>query len=185
MWHLGIFKTNSEEIQFVLLFWVYGRRRMLTYKFLHFNSLFLPTSLLNVSAFMILPSLVSFLFLSVILWSSEHSVMESCTQHSALTGCDRKAQRDPSPHPVCRIPFPRPLLRLGVSLSTCGSQMEPWGSRAGLLLARDYVERLELCAGLWCWIQPGFPAPHSLSHKDTVRRIRYMGLRRESVRILI
>lgn len=69
MWHLGIFKTNSRENSICPSVLVYGWRRMLTYKFLHF--IFSSPSLLKHVRHYDPAFTVSFLFLSVISWSSE------------------------------------------------------------------------------------------------------------------
>lgn len=76
--------------------------------------------------------MVSFLFLSVILWSSRTRGM-SWNHH---TGTQRSlaaigARGTPSPYGV-QDSLPQTLLRLGsLPLSTCGSQMEPWGPGRG------------------------------------------------------
>ena len=148
MWHLGIFKTNSRENSICPSVLVCGQRRMLTYKFLHFNSFFFPSLLKHVSlydpAFM-----VSFLFLSVILWSSELEVSWNHQTHStqrSLAAIGARGTRLPTR--CAGFPSPDPFWGWGVSLSACGSRMEPWGPGQGCCWPSWYVERLELCAGL-------------------------------------
>ena len=177
MWHLGIFKTNSRENSICPSVLVYGWRRMLTYKFLHF--IFSSPSLLKHVRHYDPAFTVSFLFLSVISWSSE---LEASWNHHKDTALSAHWLRSEPEGPVSPLgvqdSLPQTPSEAGDSpWAPVGHGWNPGVQGRAVAGPAGTWRGWSSAPGSWCCIQPGFPAPHSLSHKDTMRRIRYMRLR--------
>lgn len=128
---------------------VYGWRRMLTYKFLHFNSFFLLFLIKTCQPLWSCLHGILSLPLSHFVVFRTGSVMESSQRHSTQRSLAAiRARGTHLPARCAGFPSPDPFWGRGFSLSTCGSRMEPWGPGQGCCRPSWYVERLELRAGL-------------------------------------
>ena len=160
----------QEKIQFVLLFYCMAEEEC---KPTNFFTLifFFPSLLKHVSCYD--PAFtVSFLFLSVMSWSSELEASLNHHRHIALSAhwVWSEPQGPISPPGVQDSLSPGPFWGGGVSLSSCGSRWNPGAQGRAAAGPAGTWRGWSSAPGSWCCIQPGFPAPHLLSHKDTMRR---------------